>query len=107
MANFTTFRLAEPTYCSPPIFFDLSGMVELTIQNTSQNIGRNYDQHTLGLLSAGHLIFNQCFGNLAFAQSLPAEILFTTKRLNVRSDVSESRLGSLIRGQQFQLQSTK
>ena len=34
-ANFITFRLAEPTYRSPPIFFDLSGIVELTIQNTS------------------------------------------------------------------------
>ena len=47
------------------------------------------------------------YGNLAFAQSSPAEILVTAKRLNVRGDVSESRLGSVIRGQQFQPQSTK
>ncbi len=47
------------------------------------------------------------FGNLAFAQSLPTEILITAKRLNVRGDLSESRLESVIRGEQFQLQSTK
>ena len=46
-------------------------------------------------------------GNLAWAQSLPAEILITAKHLNVRGDVSESRLESVIRGEQFQLQSTK
>ena len=53
------------------------------------------------------LFSTSVFGNLAFAQSLPAEILITAKHLNVRGDVSESRLGSVIRGEQFQLQSTK
>ena len=53
------------------------------------------------------LLSTSVFGNLAFAQSLPSEILITAKRLNVRCDVSESRLGSVIRGQQFQLQSTE
>ena len=53
------------------------------------------------------LFSTSVFGNLAFAQSLPAEILITAKRLNARGDVSESRLRSMIRGEQFQLQSTK
>ena len=40
-------------------------------------------------------------GNLAWAQSLPAEVVITAKRLNVRDDVGGSKLGAVLRGQQF------
>ncbi|MDG2196304.1 MAG: caspase family protein [SAR324 cluster bacterium] len=46
-------------------------------------------------------------GNLAWAQSLPAEVVITAKRLNVRDDVGGSKLGAVLRGQQFQLKGTK
>ena len=46
-------------------------------------------------------------GNLAWAQSLPAEVVITAKRLNVRDDVGGTKLGAVLRGQQFQLKGTK
>ena len=46
-------------------------------------------------------------GNLAWAQSLPAEVVITAKRLNVRDDVGGSKLGAVLRGQQFQMKGTK
>jgi len=46
-------------------------------------------------------------GNLAWAQSLPAEIVITAKRLNVRDDIGGSKLGAVFRGQQFELKGTK
>ena len=46
-------------------------------------------------------------GNLAWAQSLPIEVVITAKRLNVRDNIGGSKLGAVLRGQQFQLKSTK
>ena len=46
-------------------------------------------------------------GNLAWAQSLPAEVVITAKLLNVRDDVAGTKLGAVLRGQQFELKGTK
>ena len=54
------------------------------------------------------LFFSASFaGNLAWAQSLPAEVVITAKRLNVRDDVGGTKLGAVLRGQQFELKGTK
>ena len=46
-------------------------------------------------------------GNLAWAQSLPAEVVITAKRLNVRDNIGGTKLGAVLSGQQFQLKGTK
>ena len=62
---------------------------------------------TLNLLPAGDLFSTSVVGNLAWAQSLPAEVVITAKRLNVRDDVGGTKLGAVLRGQQFELKGTK